>query len=369
MSADYFVFGDFDSRNYNLYLHDTGNGRERFLAPAKQSITARPLGTSGELLFDQYFLPKDISLEVYMVDEDLAESRIQEIANYLGTLGSKKLILSYENYKYHNCVVDNKIESVQYSQGMIFATLNFKALIPHGFSSFTTSEIVSGTIAYDQGWIYNSGILYAEDMSDYNYTNIVSGTTATIYHGGNSNYAIPNFKFTGAATTLKVEQFYDVELTRKLGEFTYGAFSGSLDVNYPLFSCFKNGVMDNKTWFNSGITYLYGRTTPRFLTSGSIQNFSGNTVTLASTASGVNNYYNGAYIYMLNNQTCEMQRRGITAYNGTTKIATLDSAFSGISIADSYDINLPTDGKNYFKITGTGFTNLNLLVDFRYVYI
>ena len=64
-----------------------------------------------------------------------------------------------------------------------------------------------------------------------------------------------------------------------------------------------------------------------------------------------------------------MQRRGVTASNGTTKIATLDSAFSGISIADLYDINLPTDGKNYFKITGTGFTNLNLLVDFRYVYI
>lgn len=368
MSADYFSFGDFDSRNYNLWLHNSGSGRARVLAPAKESITARPLGTSGELLFDQYYVPRNIPLEVYLKDDDLAESRIRDIANYLGTLGNKKLILSYENYKYYDCVIDNQIESIQYNNGMIFATLNFKALVPFGFSAFTTSEVQNGTISYDNGWIYNTGLLYAEDMTPYLYTNITNNQSIPIYNGSSCNYALPNFKFTGAATTLKVEQFTDVGLTQKVGEFNYGAFSGTLDVNYLLFACFKNGTMDNKTWTSTGGFFLYGRTTPRFLTSGAVQGISGNTVTLASTASAVNNYYNNSSIYMLNDNTCEMQVRKITAYNGTTKIATLDSAFEGIEISDNYDIHFPYDGINYFKISGTGFSNLNLLVDFRFVY-
>jgi hypothetical protein len=92
-------------------------------------------------------------------------------------------------------------------------------------------------------------------------------------------------------------------------------------------------------------------------------------MTLASTASGVNDFYNGASIYVLNRNTCKVESRQILDYVGSTKIATIDSAFNNVNVSDGYNINMPLDGKNYFKITGTGFSGLGLTVDFRYVYI
>lgn len=369
MSADYFMFGGFDSRNYNIYLHDTGNGRARFLAPSKTSVTDRAIGTSGELLFDQYFNPKSISLELFLNDENLSESKIRDVSTYLGTLGQQQLILSYENYKYYLCYCENQVNSTQYSQGMIFDTLDFKALSPFGFSRFTTTDISNG-LNYNDGWIYNSGLLYGEDMTDYIYSNISNNQSITIYNGSNCNYAFPNFKFIGDATTLKVEQYSDQSLTNKIGEFTYGAFSGNLDVDYNLFACFKNGTMDNTSWSTTDRLFLKGRTTPTFITSGIVSGVSGNILTLDSGASAVDDYYNNASIYLLNKNTCTMERRTITDYNGTTKEATLSSEFSTATVGyDRYNINMPNEGMNYFKISGTGFSNLGLTVDFRYVYL
>lgn len=369
MSADYFTFGGFDSRNYNIWLHDTGGGRARFLAPSKNSVTDRAVGTSGELLFDQYYNPKSISLELFLENSLLSESELRNISTHLGSLGQQQLILSYENYKYYNCFCENQINATQYNQGLIFDTLDFKALSPFGFSRFTTSDIAN-SLNYNEGWIYNSGLLYGEDMSGYIYTNISSGQSVEIYNGSNCNFAFPNFKFSGSATTLKVEQFTDPTLLNKVAEFTYGSFSGNLNVDYSLFNCFKNGNMDNVTWNTNKRIFLYGRTTPTFITSGVAGTQTSNTLILDSSASAVNDFYNNASIYILNKNICKMERRVITDYDGTTKVATLDSPFTSINAGyDTYNINMPNEGKNYFKITGTGFSSLSLTVDFRYVYL
>jgi len=366
--ADYFIFNDFDSRNHGIFIHDgSQNGRSRQFSPSKASILDRPIGTSGMMLFDQYYDERNIPLELFLDNENATENDFRAISSYISGLGIGKLVLSYEQYKYYNCIMDNQLDMVQYTQGGIYSTLEFKCINPFGFSQFTTQNIQSGLI-YNTGWQYDSGLLYREDMGDYTFTNIVNNQSISIYNGSNCNFASPVFKFSGQATTLKVEQFSDITLLNKIGEFTYGNFTGILDVNFPLFSCFKNGIIDNTT-FNSNGIWLLGRTNPVISNGGSIVSYSGNTITLPSSASSVNGYYNGMSIYMNDNANCMPERREITAYNGATKVLTLSSPFTSINFGDSYNIYSPKDGKNYFKISGTGFVNLGLTVDFRYVYL
>lgn len=368
MSIDYFIFDDFDSRNYNMYLHDKSNGRSRVFSAPRINVTDSVIGTSGEMLFDQYYGARELPLEVFVENNLLDETDFRNMTTYLASLGQKKLILSYENYKYHMATFDNAITATQYSSGLIFDTLNFKALSPFGFSNFTTYDIAVGNINYDEGYIYDSGLLYSEDMPSYIYSSIVSGSGVTIYHGGNCNFAYPVFRFTGQATTLKVEKYSDVAMTDKISEFSYGTFNGTLDVDCTQRNIFKNGVMSNNT-FSGEFMNLNGITTPQFYNRGVFYGVLNSTVTLSPTAHATNDYYNGMVIYSLNKNNCIMERRVITDYDGATKVATLDSPFATASIDDSYAIYNLKDGMNYFKITGTGFVNLGLTVDFRYTYL
>ena len=64
-----------------------------------------------------------------------------------------------------------------------------------------------------------------------------------------------------------------------------------------------------------------------------------------------------------------MERRVITDYVGSTKIATLDSAFTNATVGSNYRIHNSSNGMNYFTITGVGLVNLAVSVDFRYVYL
>lgn len=62
-------------------------------------------------------------------------------------------------------------------------------------------------------------------------------------------------------------------------------------------------------------------------TEGTCQGGAASSITLASTASATNNLYNGSFVTILSG-TGAGQTRVITAYNGTTKVATVDSAWS-----------------------------------------
>lgn len=368
MSADYFIFGDVDSRLLGLYLHNgSNNGRIRHIIGAKTNTTDRVLGRSGEILFDQWYEPKSIPLNVY--SEGYKDNYdLRQISGYFGRLGQKPLTVSYEPYKFYNATFVDAVQATEFSGGIIIDEINFIALDPFGYSLFTTGELASGGLLYNDNRFYNSGLLYVEEMTPYAYTNITTGQSIEIYHGGNCDFAFPVFKFTGQATTLKVEQYSDVLLTNKINEFTYGAFNGTLDVDCNLSNVFKNGIMSNNT-FGGSFMNLYGVTSPQFQNYGTIQSISSNLLGLDSTASSVDNYYNNMIIYLLEENGNVLQKRTIVDYDGITKTATLNSAFTGASLNQNYRIYNLVDGKNYFKITGTGFSSLGLTVDFRYVYL
>lgn len=358
---------DFDSRNYNIWIHETGKVRKRVLSPPKKNVTDRVVGSAGEILFDQYYDVKRIPINIFMNgNKDL--TLYKQITSFLASLGESELVLSYEPYKYHLVTFEDQLEAEDYGQGFIFDTLNFVALCPFGFSRFTTSEINSIGLLYDTSYFYDSGLLYYEEMTPYSYTSMASGQQFSIYHGGNCNFALPKFIFTGSATDITVEQYSDSGYTNLINSFSYGAFSGELIVDSSKRNVYLNGTMDNTT-FEGDFVSLVGKETPDFYTRGVIGGISGNTITLGILASVTDDYYNGMIIYSLNENSCIMDRRTIIDYNGTTKVATLDSPFDVVSVGGNYGIYNLKDGLSYFKITGTGFSGLNLLVDFRYVYL
>lgn len=363
---DYFILDGVDSRDYGIYLHNGRGQRERSISPPKTQAVNRIIGKSGRALFDEEFDSKTFDLSIYS-EVQLTNSDIRMISAWLNKLGTRKLILSYESYKYYNVVTANQLDVNEYMNGFT-GQITYVALSPIGLSVFSTEDIEDNGLNYDEGYLYDSGLLYAEDMGDYLYSSITSGDDFAIYHGGNCDLALPNIVFTGTATTLKIEQFSDAGLTNKIGENNYGSFTGTLEINSLLDNVFLDGVMSNNT-FDGEFINLLGRDKPELDTSGTIQAYAGSIVTLNSLASAINDAYNGLTIYL---EKYNGDRVGyeITDYVGSTKQATLNSTIDAdVEVGGNYRIYSKTDGFNYFRITGTGFSGLSVRFNFRYAYI
>lgn len=372
MSADYFILGGRDSRDFQVYLSNTGIVRERQFSIGSEITSARIIGRDGEYVFDQFYKPESFTLDCFTTNNLNDNTFIRKLSGWITKLGNRQLILSYEPYKYREVYTDKNSKLQDFgSQGGMFS-FDVRAYSPFGFSRFTTLDIING-IYYDSGAIYDSGLLYAEDYSDsYQATNITSGDTMTIINGGTFT-ARPNIIFEGQATTLLVEQYSDSALTNKINEFSYGAFNGTLEVN----SLLSNTYLDDSITESIDTTFPYAGYISLNPTDESNEINSGglglvntvSTVTLGSyNASAVDDYYNGKYIIIKYGLNTYM--RQITDYVGATKLATLDSDLPVIpTYAYDYSIVDLSTGENYFKITGTGFSSLDVTFDFRFVYL
>lgn len=88
---------------------------------------------------------------------------------------------------------------------------------------------------------------------------------------------------------------------------------------------------------------LYPRRLP-ILESGTAQAGAGSTITLASGASAMDNFYAGLFVFISNNGAAgsQYQARRIISYVGSTKVATVDSAWgTNPSSSSAYDILVP----------------------------
>ena len=365
MSADYFLLGDRDSRDFKVYLHNPNGVRNRPFSSNMQYSSEKITGGDGEVLFDQWYTPTNAKLQcfcLYDTDNDFLE--LEKMKSWVAMRGSREMTLSYELQRYRNVIITNISDLEDYdSQGCIF-TIDVKALIPFSFTHFTTADIGLGM--HYGTFHYDSGILYAEEYSGmYTRTNIVSDELLTIYNGGTYT-ARPNFIFDGDATTLLVEQYSDLALTNKIDEFSYGAFSGKLEVN----SLVSNTYLDNTltTSIEGDYISIDGDDAGYQLRNNFLDSATLSTVTLDDEASAVDLDYLYKTIYIKSG--IETYVRTITDYNGTTKIVTLDSDLpKSVDFNWSYSIVDLDRGKTYFKITGTGFSSLDVVVDFRFTYI
>ena len=365
MLADYFLLDGRDSRDFKVHLENPTGVRNRPFGINSQYSSEKVTGRDGEILFDQWYVPKDIKLEcicLYDTDSELIE--INKMKSWLEKIGTKKLSLSYELSKYRNVIITNVSDLKDYeNQGSKF-NFNIKVLVPFAFSRFTTSDLGNG-LEYDT-FYYDSGILYAEEYSDmYKYEDISLGREISVYNGGTYK-ARPNFIFNGDATTLIVEQYSDSDFTNKINEFGYSTFSGKLEIN----SLLSNTYLDNNPVESIEGDYpsIIADDCDKKIRSNYLEDATLNTITLDDRASSVNNFYNNNVIYIKNG--IKVYVRTIIDYNGSTKIATLDSELDEILDYNwEYSIVNVNGGMSYFKIIGTGFFNLDLFIDFRFTYI
>jgi len=365
MLVDYFLLDDKDSRNFKVYLQNPKGARNHPFSTNTEYSSEKITGRDGKVLFDQWYTPTEAELScfcLYSTDNDFLE--LEKMKSWVGKVGLRKLVLSYELQRYRNVVITNISDITDYeNQGCMF-TINIKALAPFSFSHFMTTDIESG-LEYGT-FNYDSGILYAEEYSDmYVNTNIVSGDVFTIYNGGNY-IARPNFIFDGDATTLLVEQYSDIALSDKIGEFSYGAFSGTLEVN----SLVSNTYLDETltTSIEGDYISIDGDDTGDKIIDGYLIRASENYITLDENASSVDDFYNGKTIYVKNGLNTYV--REILDYDGAFKIAVIDSDLPKKLDSNWFYSILDLDkGKTYFKVTGTGFSSLDLTVDFRFAYI
>lgn len=88
---------------------------------------------------------------------------------------------------------------------------------------------------------------------------------------------------------------------------------------------------------------LYPRRLP-IMESGVAQAGAAGTITLAAGASSVDNFYNGLFVHITDNDAAgsQYQLRRIVSYVGSTRVATIDSAWgTNPSSASNYDILIP----------------------------
>jgi hypothetical protein len=86
---------------------------------------------------------------------------------------------------------------------------------------------------------------------------------------------------------------------------------------------------------------IYADSGREHVNEGLAQGGTSNTITLNTLASSDNNAYNGQRVF-IRSGTGEDQARRVTAYNGTTKIATVEPAFAVIPDDTSAYVMLPT---------------------------
>jgi predicted phage tail component-like protein len=258
---DYFIFDGVDSRDYGLYIVNWNNQPlVTNMIPPKITQTLDLNWLHGQKVISQKYYTRDIEVTCYLEDNNL--SNIRHISGWLGQLGAKSLVLSYEPYKFYYATFEDQIGLENYNTQGLF-TLTFRCYNPFAYSRFTSIDIING-LNYDEEFYYDSGLLHKEDMSSlniqYQATNITTTTNINVYHGGNTNLAYPKIIIEGNASDITITNTTNNKLC------SFGTFSGALIIDCELKNCFTgadvNNVSMNNTTFSGSFFNLNGKVKP-----------------------------------------------------------------------------------------------------------
>jgi lysophospholipase L1-like esterase len=156
-------------------------------------------------------------------------------------------------------------------------------------------------------------------------------TTNTAYLTG-SSAVNPVFTFTGAAPSLikQLSPTYPRLTMVSAANANADTFaSGTVYTTFyhtgTMLDVIQYGISDNViVYINDAFVARYGLT----FASGTAQGGGASTITLASSASTVSGYYNEYYVRIAGGTGVLNEARQVTGYDGTTLIATMDSAWT-----------------------------------------
>lgn len=371
MAYEWFEFDGIRSTDFNVGVFQVNNERQNYYgAPSKNIVAQKIAGLNGQRVVEETYNILQITLTCVLLD-NTNQTVFRDLNAWLGDFGAHTLVLSRQQWKqYRNVRLVSEIKTDNYGKGSFF-TIQLEAYTPIGFSNFTTSEL--GSIEYNMEYLYNSGLLYV-DSGGGSYTWAGAELpNLDIYNGGTGvgiNGATPVFTIDGSGTDITITKYSDSARTIVEKELSYGAFSGELVIDCRKRNTFLNGSLNNAS-FTGEYFRLDGRKTTGLNRRNTIQTGLKNTfeITLDSSASAVNDYYNDKFISVMHCDSGNIYRIKILDYNGTTKVATLKSILPVTVSGMEYAIYDATDGVNYISVTGTGLSITSVDVDFRYTYI
>lgn len=126
----------------------------------------------------------------------------------------------------------------------------------------------------------------------------------------------------------------------------------------------------NRPWVttpNNTTTFaIYANTASLFSDEGTAQAGGATSITLATTASATNDLYANSFV-TITSGTGSGQTRTITAYNGTTKVATVDSAWSVAPDSTSVYAVIPFGGNSSMTIAPTAAENAEALLTLDWI--
>lgn len=364
---DYLIYNGIDSRSLGVYVaRANGEPLVYNISPPSRAITEKIAGRHGTIVMEQLYEPRQIDVTLFFTD--ISQNTMRLISQWLGALGEKQLWLSTEPYKLYYATVEQQLNPsiMNIKQGMM--EVSFTCYNPIGYSSFLSTELEGG-FEYNDGWIYNTGIPYVDSgLLKYTFT---SGDLPDldVYHGGNVGLALPRITITGSGTNITISRYSDSARTDLVQQCTYGAFSGSLLIDSFVREAYLNGVINNAT-FDGDYFTLDGIPDLEYEDLGTGSDQTQTSIKLGSTASSVNDFYNGMVLALISSIDSQVIYKTIIDYDGATKTAYFSTTPSiGELPTYNYFVYSLDRKMNYFEITGTGLSITNVVFDFRFTYL
>lgn len=357
---EYFILDGIKSSDFGVEIVNTGNSLTQNFLPPKNTTTERITGYDGNRFITQDRTPKRIPLSLSI--SDVSQSNQNKISRWLGKKGEFKLTLSYQPQKVYTVTIEASTDIQSHVNGGRME-ITFIAYYPLAKSKFSTLDIINDNLNYDASYYYNSGLLYDEELAQYEFNGITTTTNMDIYNGSNVSGSRPNIIIDGVADDITIYQYEDENRTVLKDYITYGNFDGIVEVDCLKQQTYYNGSVANATFSGK---YFELDTDLINLGSGQVVDYSNNTITLDNNASSSSGQYVGEYISV--GKSYDKSWYKIIAYDGGTKVATIDGSINDDIVDNDYGIYNIVDGMNYFTIEGTNMNINSIKWDFKFLY-
>jgi len=358
---EYLIIDGVNTSDFGVFMINNGQYTKNWIPSSKIYSDDLPY-QNGTRFIDKYYNEKKIKIPCFT--ENIHENNINILSRLFGKNKQVDLTLSTEPHKIYKAVLSNEVNIDEYMNGGTF-DLEFTVNSAFAKSRFTTADIVNNGLIYNSNYYYNSGLLYDKNNDiDYSFSNITNEFDFFIHNGSNVSGSKPNIILNGSADDLLITKYKTSARVIQTGYMSYGSFNGELEINCLLMDTFLDGSVNNLTFDGKYIELDAGGIEK--IETGDIVSSTGNQVVLPVTSSGVDDYYNGYYITLID-ENSEASVLRIIDYNGSTKTITLDTIQN--NSIDEYSIYNIETGMNYFKIDGTNLNISEMVFDFKFKYL
>jgi predicted phage tail component-like protein len=355
----YILYNGIDSRDFGLTLINNGVNKYNFMPP-KEIRTTDIIKFAGSIVSQQNYKKAVINLRFKLSDATSSNKNL--IASWMGGLGEGELVISDESHKKYIGVFEQLANVEEYLNGGILS-IDFILYKPLARSRFTTKDIIDNGLLYDYNFMYDSGLLYDSQFS-YIFETISAQTNLDVYNGSTIAGSKPRIVINGSADSIIINKYKTSARSVLDNYFSYDAFNGELEINCENKVTLLDGdLVTNPTggdYFSLDVNDFIR------MSKGEVIINTPTIIELDSRESDTDDYYNGYYISVRENEILKSDWYEILDYNGTTKEITINGGSD--KDYDRYSIYDISGSVNNFEIDGVNLniTSIEFIFEFLY---